>query len=1452
MRTSGGHRESSCVIAIALGYRNDADAAAVISGWVNTMDGAYSWYVPALPNGWLMYADLPGSSSIPTSGYLVLSAALGTTGATLPSPTPTAPVAVPPIGDCAPQLPPPVITMVPFMIGGIEAALGPVKVTIALAASELAGMANTAGASLSYSFDAASMPPVLATHDTNVTRVLYPCTGPLDIIAVTTKPGWVDSTATQATAAPGVVGGITCMAVGPAAAPMIDAFGAVLALGAGGLGRDASCNVIVVISCEGGVGDDGACELSLDRVDAGGTVPSVFHFGVSNRSALTLNLGALPGAPVLQLSEVMPSGAWAPAGSPMNVPPQCAGQPVMPTIVFGTPDTTTPGGSTVGVTVARVYPAIIPTLTYVTTDGSDPTIPGGSRFGFNGTSWGGNLQPLPQWLLLGAGAAQHGSDPICVTVRAATEVLLAPPAGGMSGITSQVYCLPPPSPPLALCGSLVQVVTPTPTPAPQSLINCSISGSGGSNAWPIGGGAFYVPDNDGVYDCQSHAFLYLWSAPGAWDSTTETGWTTTTIVTVWNRTTCNADAFTGIACDPGSCGGTFAALSAGATSGISTAPPGTMCVTGALTPLAAPAAVCNGAHRCYGAGEGAPPSGELYCPSGGGVTPTPATPWYASLTWVSTLEYIVTTVKQRAAPARLFSGGYAQACNTQTWIECIITNAEATSRAAMIAAGVVPTACTLSFVECWPGARDDVRPNPGGAGPNSVGCYNGIWRLWVDPICAGKPVVPATPTPSYVPVSPTPPPTAGGGAGLPVGTSDGFHCAGGMGQCSPYFVFVIGGVAGPAQRMAQGTECYNDTIVYSTDTNASPCGFFDYRARRATDALDGVAIASTIASTHAAVTAASQPTMRYQQLRSLRASSLDRSLVVTTGCTGGAVAICTAQCGGAMQWCASGVLASLAAPSGTVCFDAGHKSGATFIPADDARCAAAGATCAAASATLPTVAVCYVTSSAAPAAAGVCTDSYYLCRGGSATRAQSVPAGTACLDGGLVPVATCGISVAAAVSAQLDVRGGGASLSSIDVGALATAIAAAIAASFPAPVTAAGVGIATVGGVSTVVSPLVPSGNPIFPPLANCTIGNPTAPPLGLGRTTINVTIGANSASDAAWLAAALAIITTSDASTGVSPVTAALALAGSQLQAKLVSPAILLVAPPASAPAPTATPVVLISSVAAAAFVFGVIIAVIVIVMRRRRRNREKQQQLVDADKRSDAIVVAVSTSQTTPTATVVAPVIAATSATPPPPPSSSATIETPVAAVPTRKTPHSDAAVVVAPTTTANHSTSAASGFGGSAAMVAVASKPFIAPVVRKTSDNPSTTSSVPPPPPRAASPVRAASPARAASPVRAVVVASAPVSTQQWQSEERQLEMRLAAQQRISDSKAVSSRRIAVSDSSEGSAPSQPAHRKAGFTTKPTASTAGTHAAAVNERVVTVVPKRGVSPTRQKYDK
>lgn len=219
---------------------------------------------------------------------------------------------------------------------------------------------------------------------------LYPSCGSATVVAYATKPGAVTSVnVTQVfapiTAAP-AAGALsaTCASVSARSAPL--GASAELVLGVAE-GRDASCNVELTVQyAPASPPAGGAAAFRLVSPTAG-NLTLVAAAGYDT----TLNLGDLPGAPSFSLYTQTVDGSWVladPAAAPVTVGLACQGQAAAPVLTPSAPDLAAPHSPTVSVTIASGYDVSLNSITFITTDGTDPSLTAGSRVWYSGApSW---------------------------------------------------------------------------------------------------------------------------------------------------------------------------------------------------------------------------------------------------------------------------------------------------------------------------------------------------------------------------------------------------------------------------------------------------------------------------------------------------------------------------------------------------------------------------------------------------------------------------------------------------------------------------------------------------------------------------------------------------------------------------------------------------------------------------------------------------------------------------------------------------------------------------------------------------------------------------------------------------------------------------------------------------------------------------------------------------------
>ena len=374
--TAGGQRAPDCSVQVAVGFRDDADGApSSQSAWLNaTGDGVASaplaWRFENLRNGWLLLTTLMDDSSDLSLANVVLTSDSGQSQATLEIPSST---------DCATQLEPPdVFSVAALNVAG--AAFVPLLVTLSF---------GVPGSITLVSIDGAADAPYSGPF-------IVPSCADTPVTAHVTKPGAVDSPTVTVLLTP-IVGATplgdaaaTCVSVARRAAST--GAMAFLALGAGGGGRGADCDVQLVVQyAPSALPPGGVAAFRIERTDVddgSGGVTVVAAAGYDT----VLSLGAVPGAPSYILYEATAGGGWTRvAAPPVTVGLQCLGIAAAPEVLVL--DAARPSSAVVVVSIVTGYVAAVSATTFVTTDGTDPSIAGGSRIWFTGLeSWNMTLQ----------------------------------------------------------------------------------------------------------------------------------------------------------------------------------------------------------------------------------------------------------------------------------------------------------------------------------------------------------------------------------------------------------------------------------------------------------------------------------------------------------------------------------------------------------------------------------------------------------------------------------------------------------------------------------------------------------------------------------------------------------------------------------------------------------------------------------------------------------------------------------------------------------------------------------------------------------------------------------------------------------------------------------------------------------------------------------------------------
>ena len=260
-------------------------------------------------------------------------------------------------------------------------------------------------------------------------------------------------------------------------------------------------------------------------------------------------------------------------------------------------------------------------------------------------------------------------------------------------------------------------------------------------------------------------------------------------------------------------------------------------------------------------------------------------------------------------------------------------------------------------------------------------------------------------------------------------------------------------------------------------------------------------------------------------------------------------------------------------------------------------------------------AICYSSTAHAPVNAVTCADEFFQCDGsGHATALMSVAAGTLCYGGNLVLATTCGVTTPApnvVVSVSLVVGGTSSTLGPALVAGMSDAFANLV--SNPAVVTVTSADVTITGGAPasrrlqlraaarSLLAPLARSlallssvSLALYTPRGAALEGVPifsSPPALGIGSTTVTVSVGAKSAEIASYLQGALAAATIVDPASGLSRATVALANVGLVVS----SAAQPLISSSSSTPATSSSPAQL-SGGALAGLIVGIVAAVAIV----------------------------------------------------------------------------------------------------------------------------------------------------------------------------------------------------------------------------------------------------------------
>src|SRR5689334_9816173 len=108
------HCNANCSINVTIHSINEKDLTATVEASLEAADGA-EWTFASLPNGWILYAHLPGSDDLGNGQTLTLSAP-GRLSVEL---------SIPSKNDCVSQAATPVIALTPAVTPPAGAAFGP-------------------------------------------------------------------------------------------------------------------------------------------------------------------------------------------------------------------------------------------------------------------------------------------------------------------------------------------------------------------------------------------------------------------------------------------------------------------------------------------------------------------------------------------------------------------------------------------------------------------------------------------------------------------------------------------------------------------------------------------------------------------------------------------------------------------------------------------------------------------------------------------------------------------------------------------------------------------------------------------------------------------------------------------------------------------------------------------------------------------------------------------------------------------------------------------------------------------------------------------------------------------------------------------------------------------------------------------------------------------------------
>ena len=1167
----GGYRDINCSVGIAAAYRDDssgaarrATGAAVVATLANVAAAPFAtWTFPDIPNGWQILATLPGSALLPAATMLSLSAAG----------IPSAFVQVPGPAECIAQVDTPFIFLSRTASLPVGASFGPVSARISSIVAGSTILVTAAGRAETE-------------YVSGSTITLDGCGAGDPIYARATKPGMLGSVSAYAlalgnTAASGTVAICTSAAMHSTGVTPV---GGSLALGGAGTGRDASGNVVVIVSYSNSQGP-GTSVFALARTDSGG-----LHwnstFAIVNGRDVTITAGQLRGTPTLQLFALSPGGAWVPSmGEAVTASAGRLRIAIAPSLVVQAAPPQTNGVAAVSVTITSGYPVYAEATTFVTTDGSDPRVVGGSRAWFavaNAAQLTLTFAPPPMWVVDGISSAVN-----CTTVRAYNAVAWY----GDSDESVVVACIPniaaqsSSSSVLASCGTEVVVLPPAGFVLPacvlsgsgcgtpqnrraqiQSMFTCVDGPSSDGALVPLGDGSYY--EDGAVFSCSNDTYLWDWGDTAHWDPSTEAGWTTAAGTELVNITVCAAAA-SGLVCWPGDCSSQYFVMVAGkGTATLQMAPPGFLCSCGAL--VASATAYCGPLTRCS-SGSDAAVGAEIACAaSSPPVAPLgacAAAAWASSTSWVSSTITIIrdVTLVFRAPPPSATPSSSRQPSLTATTTPALTPQSTGTRSSTSTVFIGTRTATASSSTK--PSFTSTTSMSPSLSSSPTRSATGTTSSLHINTACN---------TVTGLACAMSAAELAWRWARATAGGSTPSPCTLSYSSCL---------VAGPpvVQPVATGTGCIGGVMVFPTDTLCHPGSVWPLSQSRRlgnATAVDGARVGDPISAGKGdSATVKSHGTDGHAS-RILQSDPRCRSAWDSI--------FCSTECRPTIARCAAGVYSESATPAGTLCVSttADTMAGAALVTSSFPGCIPAGAT--RDTAGVEGTAKCYDASAAADALHGKCTSSYYVCKvlGGVPGPAVAVPIGTLCLDGHLVPESACSdVSTAAYVLHSLDVRGTTDNIDAATAAMLANAFATTVTSMCvhignatlslcERPVTPAAVNVlvgwmanstaqrrlaasllqlprSSVGReladqLTSVKSPLLE-----YTPSELSLVGVPlltALPQLGIGRTTLTISVAVPSLRAAKAVVSALESSVQIVAATGLSEVTAQLARSGSPL----------------------------------------------------------------------------------------------------------------------------------------------------------------------------------------------------------------------------------------------------------------------------------------------------------------